>query len=171
MRPGQSVTMADVATEADVSYGLVYRYYTSKEALLDALGTHVVRMVSGAMHQAAELPGTPRQRLDALLSAVLAVRRDQPDIARALHRVMTDEEIPARLRQLALGQERTFRALLRRLIVDAQRAGEASAGDPDQLATAMMALLDGLSRLAAREPREFMRHGPDAKILLRLLKT
>jgi hypothetical protein len=104
------------------------------------------------------------------MNAVLAGRREEPEAARAIHRVLTEEATPPRLRRLAAGQGKAFRAALKGLIVQAQRSGEISVGDPEQLTTVVMACLDGLSQLAGRDPQMFDRHVRDASLLMRLLR-
>jgi hypothetical protein len=50
-----------------------------------------------------------------------------------------------------------------------KRFGEVRAADPDQLVTAILVTLDGLSRLPVSNPDRFHQHFPDARIVLGLL--
>src|SRR5215469_13844229 len=60
---GMEATIAEVATAAEVSYGLVYRYFVSKEALLSELIEKVLRDSLKILEGALGLPGTPGERL------------------------------------------------------------------------------------------------------------
>ncbi len=169
-RKGLTATMADVAAAAGVSQGLAYRYFASKEALFQALAEHVLHAGVTGLQRLADLPGTPGERLDVLVARVIDDRRVQPEFYQLFYHVLGDEATPDRLRELVGQQGRAYRDLMRRLIVEGQATGEVVAGDPDQLVSAVLACLEGLSRLAAREPDQVARHFPDAAIILRMLK-
>ena len=70
-RKGIGATMSGVATTANVSYGLVYRYYANKEALLVELVEKVMSDSLKALEGALEMPGTPGERLLSLLAQIL----------------------------------------------------------------------------------------------------
>ncbi len=84
--------------------------------------------------------------------------------------MLSDEATPADLREQALIYGQAFQDVLKRLIVEGQATGEVTAGDPDQLVTAILAFLDGLTRLAVINPERFQKHFPGARIILGMLK-
>ena len=84
--------------------------------------------------------------------------------------MLSDPETPSDLREQAIKHGRAFQDLLRQLIVDGQATGEVTGGDPDQLVTAILASLDGLTRLAVIDPERFRAHFPDAHIIQGMLK-
>ena len=43
-------------------------------------------------------------------------------------------------------------------------------GDPDQLVTAFLSYLDGITRMAVYNPEQFKKHFPDTEIILRIFK-
>ena len=169
-RKGGAMTMADVATAADVSYGLTYRYFASKEAILYALVELTLQSSDAAFQRFREIAGTIGERLDRLISRLVETRRDRPEFSQLFYQVLSDEATPRDLREQALRQGQAFQDLLRRLIVEGQATGEVAAGDPDQLVTAVLAFLDGLVRLSVIDPERFQRHFPDARIILRMLR-
>lgn len=169
-RLGRTMTMADVARAASVSYGLVYHYFASKEEILHALVAQTLQSKDMAFQQFAELPGTPGERLDRLVARLVATRRDHPEFAQLLAQVLGDAAAPADLRELATRYGQAFQALLRQLIVEGQAMGEVRAADPDQLVTAVLVALDGLSRLAILYPERFQQHFPDASIILGMVQ-
>lgn len=167
---GRAVTMADVAMAANVSYGLVYRYFTNKEALFRALVEQTLQSSDAAFRSFEEVQGTPGKRLELLISQLVEARRERPELFQLFFQVLGDEATPSDLRELAVRHDQASQDLLRRLVVEGQAAGEIAAGDPDQLVTAIQTSLDGLIRLAVINPERFQRYFPDAKIILRMLK-
>jgi AcrR family transcriptional regulator len=169
-RHGLTATMAEVAAEAGVSYGLAYRYFVNKEALFHALVEQSLHSGNAALQRFAALPGTPGERLDRLIARLVETRRDHPEFAQVHYQVLSDAATPPDLREQVLRYGQAFHDLLRRLIVEGQAEGAVRAADPDQLVTAVMAALDGLIRLALIDPERFQQHFPDASIILGMLK-
>jgi AcrR family transcriptional regulator len=167
---GRAMTMADVAEAAQISYGLTYRYFDSKEAILQALVEQTLHSGDASFQRFAALPGTPGERLDRLIARLVETRRDHPEFAQVHYQVLSDAATPPDLREQALRYGQRFHDLLRRLIVEGQAEGSVRAADPDQLVTAVMAALDGLTRLALIDPERFQAHFPDARIIQGMLK-
>ena len=167
---GRAATMANVAAAAAVSYGLVYRYFESKEAIFQALVERTVQSGDAAFQRFGEIPGTPGERLDRLVTRLVEARRDHPELSQLHYQVLSDETTPADLRAQTLRYGQAFQELLRGLIVAGQATGEVRTADPDQLVTAVLAALDGLARLALIDPERFHQHFPDASVILGMLK-
>lgn len=169
-RLGRGATMADVAAEAEVSQGLAYRYFVSKEILFQTVIEQVVQ-ADWFLPQALEMPGTPGERLDFLLTTIIESRRDQPEFYQLFYRLLLDETLPNELRELVAKQGQAFQSLVRQLIVEGQATGEIAPDDPEQLIAALFACLQGLwSGMAFRDPKHRSSHMPDARIVLRLLR-
>ncbi|GHO85698.1 TetR/AcrR family transcriptional regulator [Dictyobacter formicarum] len=172
-RKGRVATMADVATEAGVSQGLAYRYFANKEALFQALIEQVMQSTHTLMQRVVEMPGTPGERLDFLLSRIVKGRHKHLELVefvQLLSQMQSSEEIPDHLREIVVRQGQPLRDMVRQLIIEGQATGEVAGDDPDQLMTHIFACLDGIFRLALRDPERFHKHVPDARIILRLLK-
>jgi len=167
---GRAATMADVAAAAEVSYGLVYRYFVSKGAIFQALVEQSLQSKDAAFQRFEELPWTPGERLDRLVLRLVESRRDHPEFSQLHSQVLSDMATPAELREQAIRYGQAFQDMLRRLIVEGQTTGEVRAADPDQLVTAVLAVLDGLTRLALINPERFHQHFPDASIIQGMLK-
>ncbi|HUW65113.1 MAG TPA: TetR/AcrR family transcriptional regulator [Spirochaetia bacterium] len=166
---GSAATMADVAAAAEVSQGLAYRYFANKDEIFRHLVEKSVQSGPAVLERILEMPGTPGERLDSFVSSILKSRREGLEFHRLFLEALDDEATPADLRELVHRQARTYLDVVRQLIVQGQGTGEVAEGDPDQLVTAVTACLDGLTRLALRNP-QFQEHFPDAGIILRMLK-
>ena len=116
-----------------------------------------------------DLPGTPREHLDRLITRLIERGHDRPEVSQLHAQVLSDPATPAELREQAIRYSQAFQDLLRRLIVEGQAIGEVRAPDPDHLVTAVLAALDRLTRLALINSEPFHRHYPDASIILGLL--
>ncbi len=169
-RKGLAATMADVATAAGVSQGLAYRYFANKEAIYRALVEQTVQLGNSTTPYIEEIPGTPGERLTFLLSRIMESRRQNTIIFQLFYHVLSDETTPETLRELVSKRGLAMHSMLRQLIVEGQATGEVAAGDPDQLVTAFLAYLDGVTRLAVYNPEQFKKHFPDTEIILRIFK-
>ena len=194
---GMEATIAEVATAADVSYGLVYRYFASKEALLVELVEKVLSDSLGALERALEMPGTPGERLRSLLTQIVNGVREHPEFILLVQQMLGEEaerdhprepgQKPDQayrlsvqqalrheaahdhLRKLAQEQSRTYRTVLKQLVVEGQATGEIANDDPDQLVAVVTACVAGLSQGATwQAPEQFQKTFPDVDIILRM---
>ena len=78
--------VADVAREAGVAYGLVYHYFGSKEAVLDAVFREAWGRLLAALAQAEETAARAPDQLALAVKIVLRTWRDDPDLVRLLVR-------------------------------------------------------------------------------------
>lgn len=147
-RKGATATMAEVAAAAGVSQGLAYRYFASKGAILRALLQEMMQASAGGLQHILEMPGTPGERLEFLITRLVEGRREHPELFMPLYQEASGEEPPDDLREMIERQGQEFIDVVRRLIVEAQATGEIGTGDPDELVAATFAYLDGLTRLA-----------------------
>ena len=81
--------VSDVATEAGVAYGLVFHYFGSKDALLDAVFHAVWGRLLAALRQAEETGETAPEQLVLVVKIVLRAWRDDPNLVRLLVREVT----------------------------------------------------------------------------------
>ena len=161
-RHGLAATMAEVATEAGVSQGLADRYFAGKDEQFHALVEEA--LTSG--DAAPPLEATPGEQLHSLLTALVASRREHPELFQLLGHVARDPTTPPDLLQRMIDRRQGFEDLLRHLIVAGQATDEFALDDPDQLVTAVLALVQGLTA----DPALGTRTLPDPEIELRLLR-
>ena len=112
--------VGDVAAEAGVAHGLVYHYFSSKEALLDAVFRETWEGLIEAL-RGVESSGEPaREQLRLLAAIVLRTWRRDPDLIRVLVREV------ARSPHLQAHTDAVGEALgvIERIVADGQEAGE-----------------------------------------------
>jgi AcrR family transcriptional regulator len=163
-RRGMAATMAEVADAAGVSQGLAYRYFAGKEELFRAL---VADAMQGDMQPDAS--GTPGERLRRLLTVILDLRRDRPEMYQLMYQVLSDPGTPRDVISAVQQRGMRFAELLRRLIVEGQATGEVAPDEPDQLVAAVLAMLDGITRFSLNNPDQ-RKHIPEPRIVLRMLE-
>jgi len=78
--------VSDIAEEAGVAYGLVYHYFESKDAVLEAVFREMWGAMVGAINAIESLDDSPRQQLRKSCAIVLRTWRDYPDVVRVLVR-------------------------------------------------------------------------------------
>src|SRR6266550_7228949 len=81
--------VGDVAREAGVAYGLVYHYFGSKDAVLEAVFREQWGRLLAAVALAEETGKTASDQLELVVKIVLRSWRDDPDLVRLLVREIT----------------------------------------------------------------------------------
>ena len=81
--------VGDIAKEAGVAYGLVYHYYESKEAVLEAVFREAWGRLLAAVALAEESGENASEQLELVVKIVLRAWRDDPDLVRLLVREVT----------------------------------------------------------------------------------
>jgi AcrR family transcriptional regulator len=81
--------VGDVAKEAGVAYGLVYHYYGSKEAVLEAVFREAWGRLLAAVALAEQTGEDAAEQLELVVKIVLRAWRDDPDLVRLLVREVT----------------------------------------------------------------------------------
>src|SRR5437763_5881470 len=81
--------VGDVAKEAGVAYGLVYHYFGSKDAVLEAVFREQWGRLLAAVALAEETGETAPEQLELVVKIVLRTWRDKPDLVRVLVREVT----------------------------------------------------------------------------------
>ncbi|WP_326731683.1 TetR/AcrR family transcriptional regulator [Streptomyces phaeochromogenes] len=75
-------SMSDICTEAGVSRGTLYRYFKSKDQVLEAVGEYVDRTFRTTLKDAVTGHPDPEDRLEVVLQALLDYRTTHPDMVR-----------------------------------------------------------------------------------------
>jgi TetR/AcrR family transcriptional regulator, fatty acid metabolism regulator protein len=111
--------VGDVAKEAGVAYGLVYHYFGSKEAVLEAVFREQWGRLLRAVALAEETGETAPEQLELVVKIVLRAWRDDPDLVRLLvNEITRSPHIQDELDEIGQGF-----ASLERIVVRGQREG------------------------------------------------
>jgi AcrR family transcriptional regulator len=161
--------MADVAREAGVSPGLAYHYFPSKAAIFLALARQLSRPADEVRAIVQQMPGTPTDRLKRIVTGMLERRRDDPEFYQFMYQAMASDSLPEDLREQLKEQGLSIREIVRELVVEGQAAGKIANDDPDKLVSALLACVDGLSRMLQLSPKDVEKQMPDADIIMRIL--
>lgn len=167
---GRAATMADIAAKAEVSQGLAYHYFSSKEEIFAILLKQALEAGGGPAARIQRIRGTPGKRLALLISYILEDRRRNPGFSQLLYQVLADDSTPNELKQLAIRNGKVIQDIMRQLIVEGQASGEIAKDDPDQLMVALLAFFDGLMKRASLLGGAGEAHFPETRIILRMLK-
>ena len=81
--------VSDIAEQAGVAYGLVYHYFVSKDAVLEAIFRDTWGVMLGAINVVEETEESPREQLRKTAAIVLRTWRNDPDLVRVLVREVT----------------------------------------------------------------------------------
>jgi TetR/AcrR family fatty acid metabolism transcriptional regulator len=85
----QAARVGDIAAEAGVAYGLVYHYFDSKDAVLDAVFREAWGRLLAAVEVAEDTGKDASEQLTLVIKIVLRAWRDDPDLVRLLVREVT----------------------------------------------------------------------------------
>jgi TetR/AcrR family fatty acid metabolism transcriptional regulator len=107
--------VSDIAEQAGVAYGLVYHYFESKEAVLEAIFRDTWGMMLEAIHAVEETEESPREQLRKTAAIVLRTWRNNPDLVRVLVREVTrsGEQMQREVGEIALAFEALQRIVKR----------------------------------------------------------
>jgi AcrR family transcriptional regulator len=170
-RSGLAATrIGDIAAEADISQGLLYHYFPTKEALFTTIVADALRQTAALVATSRRAPGPAWERLRQLCAQMLAGVARDPEYPLVILQAFTSAAAPAEARAaVAEYGQQTFLELLA-LIRDGQVEGSVAAGDPVELALAFTSCIQGvaLSRLQADTPDALL---PSTETILRLLRA
>lgn len=115
-----SCRVSDIATEAGVAYGLVYHYYASKEALLEAIFKETWGAMLATISSVEALDEPASELVRKVTEIVLRTWKRDPELVRVLVREVTRS---AQVQRESQEIELAF-AALQRIIEYGQREGE-----------------------------------------------
>lgn len=82
----EATRISDIAAEAGVAYGLVYHYFGSRDAILDAVFHETWGGMLAAIAVAEETAGSAPERLELVVKIVLRSWRNNPTVVRLIIR-------------------------------------------------------------------------------------
>src|SRR6185437_3722185 len=133
--------------------------------LVERSSNGVARIAEAALEQ----PGTPWDKLLWITSETLAGMHRRPEYTLVVLHALTNEAVPAEVRQLAMRQSEVMTRVIMRLIREGQATGPVVSGDPVHLAWFYQACILGLA-VGGNLPDESISALPTAEMVLRILK-
>jgi AcrR family transcriptional regulator len=164
--------IADIAAEGEISQGLIFRYFASKEEVFAAVIEKALQSATGLARAALQQPGSPLDKLRWLLQVSFEGMWRKPDYMLVVLPVLNSENAPPEIRELVLEESQHTLQLYRRLIIEGQESGEIVESDPDMLTLTFAACIQGISSSVTYLPRVLSIDGPpDPEVVLRILRV
>lgn len=149
-RKGLAATkIADIAAEAGMSVGLIYRYFTGKDQAFALLAEHATAGSAEAAQQALARPGTAWERLAWFTGWLLPFQYEQPECSLVVLHALTSEAVPASVRDMVRRQNLVVFEAIRQLIAEGQEEGSVVRGDASRLAFVFLSAFQGLAAASA----------------------
>jgi AcrR family transcriptional regulator len=153
-----------ITRKARANLGAVTYHFGSKEALYEAVVDGLANPLREAVAQAAQTPGAPLDRIDAVVHAFFAYLRDHPELPRLMIQQLASE------RPMPVSAQRALQAnhgAIAALIAEGQRDGTIRGGDarlmvlsivpPIMLLTLLQAPLRDAIAIDQRDPATWER--------------
>ncbi len=147
-------TMADVAREARVSYGLAYHYFRSKDALFVELVRLAYEGSYGLILKAKEASGGGPGGLRAVVEGILGAgaKGEAALYFQIVIQAVTLERVPRKVTDLSAKYLPLYSAVLEQIVAADTGAGGKDPGDRKGAVTCFLALILGLPIVLARHP-------------------
>jgi AcrR family transcriptional regulator len=161
--------IVDIAAAAGISHGLAYRYFATKEEVFATIVERATAGAAGLAEAVSAQPGTTWDKLRWITEQILLGMRRRPEFSLVVLHALTNDAVPAEVREVALSQANTMYAVMLRLIGEGQALGQVASGDPKQLATLYFSCIQGLAievNFLVGSPLML----PDADMVLRIFK-
>lgn len=113
--------VGEIAQEAGVAYGLVYHYFTSKEALLQTIFRETWEQMLARIREVEEGNDPAREKVRKVTALLLRTWKRDPDLVRVLVREVTRS--PEQLQQQIAEIGHAYEAL-ERIVASGQASGE-----------------------------------------------
>lgn len=141
--------ISDIAEEAGMSQGLIYRYFASKEEVFAEVFEKTTALMLELCRQALAQPLTPLEKLEWLTTQLLPLLYLRPEGALVIMQAFINEGVPAGIRQTALNYSKKVQEPVRQLIEAGQAAGQIIDREPETLTILYLSALQGLSATAS----------------------
>lgn len=144
----EGASIRDIATEAGMAPGLLYHYFPSKHAVLQALFERSAALVMEAFGRAAAVPD-PAARLGALVRVSAQIVREHQDFWRVSYGVRFQHSVVAGLAVGIAAQSALYHSLFVALLTELGRP------DPEMEAHLLFGALDGVFQHYVLDPERY----------------
>ncbi|MBA2937591.1 TetR/AcrR family transcriptional regulator [Paenibacillus sp. CGMCC 1.16610] len=158
--------MSMIAAEAEISHGLLYHYFTSKEELFTTLVEKAMIASDEAMQNVYKLPGSPIDKIRALTQDMMD--ESGTDYFLLIHQARTSDGVPEKVMELIERYSMdNYVKQLRALFREGQEAGEVAERDLDEMISSYLSVLSGLMVLNVQKIGGYQL--PKVDVLLRMI--
>lgn len=158
--------MSMIATEAEISHGLLYHYFASKEELFTTLVERAMIASDEAMQSIYELPGSPIDKIRSLTHDMLD--EGGTDYFLLIHQARTSDGVPVKVLELMKQYSMdNYVKQLQSVFREGQEAGEIVNGDLDEMISSYLSVLSGLMVLNVQKIGGYQH--PRVDVLLRMI--
>ncbi|MCY9659265.1 TetR/AcrR family transcriptional regulator [Paenibacillus chondroitinus] len=158
--------MSMIAAEAEISHGLLYHYFTSKEELFTTLVEKAMIASDEAMQNVYKLPGSPIDKIRVLTQDMMD--ESGTDYFLLIHQARTSDGVPEKVVELIERYSMdNYVKQLRALFREGQEAGEVAERDLDEMISSYLSVLSGLMVLNVQKIGGYQL--PKVDVLLRMI--
>ncbi len=168
---GLSATkISDIAVEANLSYGLIYHYFNTKDQIFTELVKEAMKISINVFKQGSKLPVGPLEKIKIITEKIIEDGYSGRGVYYFLLIIeaANSDIVPAEVKKFRERRKGIYHHLLTPIIIEGQKIGEIIEEEPVRLATAYFALIKGLALLYPRI--NLAKELPTAEIVLNLFK-
>jgi AcrR family transcriptional regulator len=137
----ERTTVVSIAAEAGMSHANVYRYFPSKDSLVDALTDYWLKPIEAGLHEIADGPDPADDKLERILSAIHLAYRNKAETDQNIFGVFADAVVEGRA--IARRHRSRVQSEIQRVLEEGMGGGVFRPGD---LRRATSLVFDGLHR-------------------------
>jgi AcrR family transcriptional regulator len=164
--------IADIAAAAEMSQGLLYHYFRSKDEILTELIRDAFQKMNSAARALEELPQPPSEKIRMAIAQLLRSIEESEDFAATVlliaHAGLSDAT-PEAAQAILREESGTPYAVIARILRAGQRDGSVKAHDADEMSLLFWAAIKGLALHRAVYGAAYK--GPDPLILTSMFLT
>lgn len=156
-----------IATEAGISQGLLYHYFTSKDELFITLVKQAIQESINGFELIYQIPGTPLEKVRAFSKMF----EEGQLYFMLIYQARTSDGVPEKAKQLIKqhSMEKYVIDKLEPLFIEGQKLGEFAQGDPKRLISSYFTVLAALMTLNISQDETYLM--PEMDLLLRMITS
>lgn len=169
-----SAKVSEIASAAGVSHGLVYQYFSSKEEIFETLVDSAMDSMDEASKVSSQFQGSPIEKIKFFFSMFINSLDKQrkngeyPYYFMIMIQTTSFDMATDKIKSQVLSKPNPLSKFFYEAILEGQRIGEISQGDPIMLTSLLMRLALGIA--LTNNPKDTVTPMPDTEIIIRLLK-
>lgn len=161
--------IADIAAAAQISQGLLYRYYDSKESLFTELIRGSFEKLNAAATALEKMALPAHEKIVLALTQIISNMESDPTFSERvllIAQASISEGIPEQTKEVICAESGKPYETLARIMEQGQREGTIQSGSPMELATLFWTSIKGLALHKVARGDEFK--APDIRIVTRM---